>query len=108
LETTNTSPPHFVVDADGIVVGGIRTPAVDAPVATLSGLGQTGGTQFCNIFGTTVPFSEAQLADHYDDHGRFVRAWARATLHSLFRGYLRPADAFRLIVAGAQSDILQN
>jgi hypothetical protein len=46
LETTSTPPIQFVVDADGIVKGGIRTPAVDAPVAKLSGLGQTGGTQF--------------------------------------------------------------
>ena len=31
---------------NGNVVGGIRTPHVDAPIATLSGLGQT-GTSFC-------------------------------------------------------------
>ena len=34
---------QYAVDANGIVLGGIRTPAVDAPVAKLSGFGQTGG-----------------------------------------------------------------
>ena len=61
LQTVNTDPVQLAVDRAGIVLGGIRTPAVDAPVARLSGLGQTGGTQFCNIFGSTVPFTPAQL-----------------------------------------------
>ena len=30
-------------------------PAVDAPVAVLGGLGQTGPSQFCRLFGTTPP-----------------------------------------------------
>ena len=40
LETISIQPLQYAVDANGIVRGGIRTPAVDAPVATLSGLGQ--------------------------------------------------------------------
>ena len=55
LKMTSVNPPVFAVDKNGIALGGIRTPAVNAPIATLSGVGQTGGTQFCNIFGTTVP-----------------------------------------------------
>ena len=42
LETTGVSPVVFATDANGNVLGGIRTPAVDAPVATLSGGGQGG------------------------------------------------------------------
>ena len=52
LETITIAPVQYVLDANGNVRGGIRTPAVDAPVAKLSGLGQT-GTQFCALFGTT-------------------------------------------------------
>ena len=59
-----TTAAPFALDADGNVKGGIRTPQVDAPVATLSGLGQT-GTNFCGIFGTTKPFDAATLAAKY-------------------------------------------
>jgi hypothetical protein len=107
METTNTTPPQFVVDADGIVRGGIRTPAVDAPVATLSGLGQSGGTQFCNIFGSTVPFTQQQLRAHYRNHGRFTSAWAKATHSAVEAGFLLAADARQLLVVGAQSNILK-
>ena len=77
MQTTSAAPPQLVVDADGIVVGGIRTPAVDAPVATLSGLSQTGGTSFCFIFGSTVAFTNEQLTARYRNHGRFVHVGPR-------------------------------
>ena len=41
LEVIGT-PPQFVLDDLGNVRGGIRSPAVDVPLAKLSGLGQTG------------------------------------------------------------------
>ena len=107
FETVSTNPAQLAVDTDGIVRGGIRTPAVDAPVARLSGLGQTGGTQFCQIFGTTVPFTAEQLAARYGSHGRFVQDWGRATLRAFGAGYLRPEDAFDLLVVGSQSDVLR-
>ena len=103
-ETVSLNPIQYVLDANGNVRGGIRTPAVDAPVATLSGLGQT-GTTFCFLFGTTVPLTEAQLTALYGDHAGFVRAWTWATLRSTLGGYLRPEDAVNLLVVGAQADI---
>src|SRR5580658_9005928 len=36
-------PVVFVTDAYGNVLGGVRTPQVDVPIATLSGVGNTGG-----------------------------------------------------------------
>jgi hypothetical protein len=104
LETTSIAPVQYVLDANGNVRGGIRTPAVDAPIAKLSGLGQT-GTQFCSLFGTTTPFTPEQLEALYGNHGRFVAAWSKATLRSLFAGFLRPEDAVNILVVGAQSDI---
>ena len=106
LETISIDPIVYAVDANGIVLGGIRTPAVDAPVAKLSGLGQT-GTQFCFLFGTTVPFTPDQLEVLYRSHGGFVAAWSRATVRSLLAGFLRPEDAFNIAVVGAQSNILR-
>jgi hypothetical protein len=103
-ETISISPVEYALDANGNVRGGIRTPAVDAPVAKLSGLGQT-GTTFCFLFGTTVPFTQEQLTALYGSHSGFVRAWSRATLSAFAAGYLRPEDAFNLVVVGARSDI---
>jgi Alpha/beta hydrolase domain len=106
LELDPDGPGVYAVDANGNVLGGIRTPAVDAPVAKLSGFGQT-GQQFCALFGTTVPLTQEQLSALYRSHGRFTFAWIRATLDSLQAGYLRPEDALNIAVVGAQSDILR-
>jgi hypothetical protein len=40
-------------------------------------------------------------------HGGFVAAWGSATVRAFLGGFLRPEDAFNLVVAGAQSDILR-
>jgi hypothetical protein len=101
---TSTSPPSFVLDGNGNVEGGVRTPAVDVPVATLSGLGQS-GTSFCFLFGTTVPFSAAKLAALYRTHARFVARWAFDTIADVVRGFIRPADAARLIAAALASNV---
>ncbi|UIX28599.1 alpha/beta hydrolase domain-containing protein [Streptomyces sp. GQFP] len=68
---TSGSAPAFVLDTHGNVVGGVRTPSVEAPVAVLSGLGQTGAS-FCFLFGTTTPFSAEKPATLYPDHATFV------------------------------------
>jgi hypothetical protein len=101
---TSTSPPSFVTDANGNVEGGIRTPAVDVPVATLSGLGQS-GSAFCFLFGTTVPFSAAKLAALYPTHRQFVREWVADTRADERAGFIRPADARELIAAAAASSV---
>jgi hypothetical protein len=101
---TSTSPATFVTDANGNVEGGIRTPAVDVPVATLSGLGQS-GSSFCFLFGTTVPFSAAKLAALYPTHLQFVLRWAADTIADVRAGFIRPADAPELIAAAATSGI---
>ena len=105
LQVTGTaSAPAFVLDANGNVKGGVRTPAVDVPVAALSGLGQS-GSSFCFLFGTTVPFTPAKLAALYPSHAAFVVQWAADTIAGVFRGFIRPADARALITAAANSSV---
>ncbi len=112
--TTGTAPPSMprielddshglVVDASGNALGGIRTPQLDAPIAKLSGVGQTGPT-FCGLFGTTTPFDAATLAAKYPSHDAFVAKWNSAVDSAVSSGALLPADAARLkTVAGASS-----
>jgi hypothetical protein len=104
LETLGTSPVRFATDEDGNTLGGIRTPAVDAPVARLSGL-PGGGSQFCFLFGSTTPFTPERLAELYPSHGAFVSAWTWATIAAQRAGFLTRADARDLIVAAARSDV---
>jgi hypothetical protein len=104
-ETVSIQPLQYALDANGNVRGGIRTPAVDAPVAKLSGLGQT-GTTFCFLFGTTAPLPTEQLAALYGDHGGFVRAWTRATNDAVRAGFLLREDAHHIRVVGARSEVL--
>jgi Alpha/beta hydrolase domain len=111
LEVNTPLPPPpgvvpYAQDANGNVLGGIRTPAVDAPVAKLSGFGQTGNNApFCGSFGTTVPFTQEQLNALYKNHGGFVGEWKQATGSSLTAGFLVAEDANDMTVIAAQSDI---
>jgi hypothetical protein len=104
LRVASTSPFAFALDRNGNARGGIRTPQVDAPIAKLSGLGQSGAS-FCRIFGTTVPFSTAQLAALYPTHGKFSREWKRATAAAVEAGFISPAGGRELKAAGAASTV---
>ncbi len=95
---------EFVVDGRGNAVGGIRTPQVDVPIATLSGLGQS-GTSFCSLFGTTAPFDATTLASLYPTHTAFVKAWRAATDKAVKAGFVLAADAKNLEAAAAQSAV---
>ncbi|HKT04409.1 MAG TPA: alpha/beta hydrolase domain-containing protein [Rugosimonospora sp.] len=102
--TVTGTTPALVLDANGNAKGGIRTPEVDAPVATLSGLGQTGAS-FCFLFGTTAPFAAAKLKALYPTHNTFVRRWAAIAVTQTVRGFIRPADTAELITAAAGSTV---
>ena len=106
--STSGAAPAFVTDANGNVKGGIRTPAVQVPVATLSGLGNSGSGAlgvFCGLFGTTTPFTAAKLAALYPTHAHFAAGWTAATVLDLVRGFITPADARHLIAAARASGI---
>jgi hypothetical protein len=94
----------FVVDEHGNVRGGARTPQVDVPIATLSGLGQTGAA-FCRLFGTTVPFDGAKLAALYPTHARYLKAIRRAARRAVRRGVLLRVDAKGIIAAAEASSV---
>ncbi|MBM4269585.1 MAG: hypothetical protein FJ144_23775 [Deltaproteobacteria bacterium] len=98
------TPYAFALDDVGNVEGGIRTPWVDAPVAVLSGLGQT-GAQFCSLFGTTVPLDEAELRALYPDHETYVAAVARSADRAVRFGYLLEEDAELIKLRAEQVDI---
>jgi Alpha/beta hydrolase domain len=112
-----TPPPHspqlqlndtdlgYALDAHGNALGGIRTPAVDAPVAQLSGIPLSTNSALCRLFGVTKPFDASTLASLYPTHAAFVHAWDRATAAAVKAGFVLHADAAHLEAAAAQSSV---
>jgi hypothetical protein len=110
LQTVSTSPFVYAKDANGNTIGGVRSPQVDAPIAALGGIGNTpanGATisQFCGLFGSTVPFTPEQLDALYKNHGQFVSAWGQATRDLVKDGFLLKADEGELTQSAVHSHI---
>jgi hypothetical protein len=115
---TGTAPPHgprleltagahAVIrrDGRGNALGGIRTPELDVPMATLSGNGPPGSSVTCGLFGSTVPFSRATLLSLYPTHAAYVARFDRATARAVRAGFLLPVDATALEAAAARSTV---
>ena len=100
--TNGTAPPHAQPiesddttihrDGHGIALGGIRTPDVDVPVATLSGENSGGGRDFCRLLGSTVAFDDATLRSLYPTTEAYVTAFNKALNKAIRAGYVRKSD----------------
>jgi hypothetical protein len=104
LEISNWPLLRILRDTHGNALGGIRTPQVDVPIATLSGEAQR-GSLFCLLFGSTVPFDDAKLTSLYPDHESYVSAFNEATDRAVEAGFVLPEDARLMKAAAAASDI---
>jgi alpha/beta hydrolase family protein len=104
LDVAAGPPPSIMRDARGNGLGGIRTPQLDVPIATLSGLGQPPGG-FCAIFGTTVPFDTATLSTLYPSHAGYVTAIAKAAGKAVRARHLLRADAPAIRAAAMASNV---
>jgi hypothetical protein len=92
--TTVDGRPDIARDAFGNAMGGIRTPYVDAPVATLNGVGLGEGACFLN--GSTVPFSEETFRMRYAKPDAFPAAWNAAADNAVANGFVLEDDEARL------------
>jgi hypothetical protein len=95
----------FVRDQFGNSVGGVRTPAVDAPVAALTGTGNSGPNPVCFLLGTSKPLSSAALASLYPLHSDYVAAVQRSTATAVRDGFVLPVDGSRLDTLAASSAV---
>ncbi|NND66587.1 MAG: hypothetical protein HKN19_03270, partial [Halioglobus sp.] len=96
----NADATALARDAYGNALGGVRTPYVDAPVARLSGEGQS-GTSFCALFGVTELLDDATLAMLYPSREDYINAIDTTTDSAVDAGFIRPADG-ELIKAQAR------
>lgn len=97
LEATATTPATLRRDADGIVLGGIRTPLVDVPVDVLSGVAAPGSAIICILSGSTVPLPDARLAELYASRDDYVQRYAAAADAAIAAGFVLEADREALI-----------
>jgi Alpha/beta hydrolase domain/MBG domain (YGX type) len=101
-----------VLDANGNVQGGVRSPHVDVPVAAIRGVAPP-GPSFCSLFGSDTPFSVSQLATMYNHgvidaaaiHSHFVTAWNQSVDDLVRSGYILSDDASMLKSSAASSDV---
>jgi Alpha/beta hydrolase domain len=81
----------LATDAVGNALGGIRTAAVDVPIAVNSGQPASSGV-LCALFGTYAPLSTAQLSSLYPTHDDYVSKVMTATSKAQQAGFIVSAD----------------
>jgi hypothetical protein len=89
--------PTVQDDSHGTAIGGIQGPWEQVPVASYSGKAPAGAPGFCVLFGTTHPFSMAQLTALYGSKSRYLDAYTRATDNDIRAGYILPADKAQVL-----------
>ena len=83
--------PVLARDSRGIVLGGIRTPAVDVPIAVESG--EPGSAKpICALLGSSKPFPPATLTELYGSPARYVGAYDRSAAGAVSAGHVLAAD----------------
>jgi hypothetical protein len=106
IELVSTSPTVVVArDEHGNALGGVRTPQLNVPIATYSGVAPSGAPGWCFLFGSTTPFAEDKLAELYPSHCTYVSRFNQATNDAVKAGFILKYDAQELKVKAAQSDI---
>jgi Alpha/beta hydrolase domain len=109
-----TPPPHAPYlefsgpttkarNALGLALGGIQLSQVAVPIALNTG--SNSGPSFCLLFGTHVPFDDAQLDSLYRNHGSYVSSVRAVDRDNEAAGFLLHADALENLRTAAQSDV---
>ncbi len=99
LQMATTTPPVLARDELGNALGGVRTPAVDVPVAALSGEAPPGATRLCALFGSTVPFDTDTLVRLYGDKAGYLVAYGHSLDTAIAAGFLLESDRAPLLAA---------
>ena len=84
------------------MIGGVRTPAVDVPVSTLSGAPAAGANAICSLFGSTIAFTPAQLASLYGTESNYIAQYTKSLDKAIASGYILSADKASLLAQAEQ------
>jgi hypothetical protein len=97
LDMTTGSKPSLRRDADGIALGGIRTPPVDVPVAVLSGIPGPNPDLLCILLGSTKPLPAARIAELYPSRAVYQQRFDADADKVIKAGFVLAADRAALI-----------
>jgi hypothetical protein len=96
-----SDPPTIVVDSNGAAEGGIRTPWMDVPTATLSGSGNSGGP-LAFLVGVSEPFDAAKLDRIYPGgKSEYLRKFEASLSAAIDAGFILPADRWEILELAA-------
>jgi hypothetical protein len=107
------------VDADGNDVAGVRSVAVQVPLATYTGWNQRRAgymeDEFCNLQGSYWPFAKTakergsdprlSLQERYGNHAGYVAKVEEAARRLVRERFLLPEDAARLVEEARRLDL---
>jgi len=89
---------ELVRDADGLAIGGIRFPYVEAPIALNTAEG-------CPLFGSYEPFSSAEILSRYPTKADYVAAVSASADAALAQGFLLPSDRTKILTEARAFDV---
>lgn len=104
-ESGSTVRRRFETDELGNVLGGVRTPCVDAAVETLSGLCRDGESHVCQLFGRRLALPDAVLMARYPTLASYREAYAAATDRAIDDGFIL-ADDRDEVLDDAPADVI--
>ncbi len=99
LELTTPASGKLARDGNGNALGGVRTPAVDVPVAALSGEPAPNLTNAsCLLLGSTKVYPASKLAQLYPSRSAYLSKFGRSLDDAIEGGFL---------LAASRSDLLR-
>jgi hypothetical protein len=105
IDVAPGATPTIARNADGIAVGGIRTPPVDVPVAALSGAPGPNSSAICLLVGSSKPFSTARLHELYPSRTDYLQRFTASADTTIHAGYVTPQDRAALLAFAEPSRI---
>jgi hypothetical protein len=97
LDLTDGAAPEPRRDGDGIALGGLRTPPVDVPVDTLSGVPGPSPEIICILLGSTKPLPDARLAELYTNRAAYLQEYEAAIDRAIESGFVLDVDRDALL-----------
>ncbi|BBZ46334.1 alpha/beta hydrolase domain-containing protein [Mycobacterium parmense] len=105
MEVRESPSPRPVLDANGLALGGVRTPWVDVPTARTSGLdGSEGAPEslMSAIFGSGEPFDAATLVRLYPGGAEdYLHRFTAALDAAIEARFILPADRAEILALAA-------
>jgi hypothetical protein len=105
IDVTPGTTPQIRRNADGIALGGIRTPPVDVPVAALSGAPGPNPSTICLLLGSTKPLSAARLAQLYPSRAEYLQRYKGDADATIKAGFALREDRAALLAFAEPSRI---